>query len=372
MSLLATMLPILEGRRPPQSILEWSVALALRPLGSVYGWIGALRERLYQQNLLTTHIPPCPVISIGNLVSGGTGKTPMTLWLVRRLLEMGWKPAVVSRGYGHHSQETVTVVSDGVGQPLAPPMAADEATFLAERLPGVPVLCSRRRHKAITLAHDLLNCNLVVLDDGFQHLAVARHLDILLLDGQHPWGNGRLLPAGVLREPITALSRAHVAIITRCSDPALAQPLLATLNTMAPNLPVLLADHRPIGWRLLGQGVADPPNGRLLAFCGIARPDSFLLSLQQANMQVTSQHTFDDHHPYTSNEIAQLAAQARQEGASALVCTAKDAVKLRYLSCELPIYYLEVDLFFPQGAQPLLEEINRRLSPPPSSVENQP
>ncbi len=201
MNLEQRWIPLLSGHRRPQGGME-PLLLALLALPSlIYGGIQWLRRRLYHLGVLRAWRAPCPVISVGNLSSGGTGK--------------GLRPAIISRGYRQGSTEPVTIVSGLEKQRLKPPVAADEAALLAQRLPGVPVLTGPDRVRSIREALARFDVNLVLLDDGFQHLKVQRDLNIVLLDAHHPLGNGRVLPGGILREFPSALKAADLVFLTR-------------------------------------------------------------------------------------------------------------------------------------------------------------
>ncbi|OGW22644.1 MAG: tetraacyldisaccharide 4'-kinase, partial [Nitrospinae bacterium RIFCSPLOWO2_12_FULL_47_7] len=191
--------------------------LCLRLIAFFYGWVQIIRLWCYRLGIFPTRKLGCRVISIGNLTLGGTGKTPMTLWIAETLRDNGYKPAIISRGYGGLVTDGVHVVSDGQQILLSPEVAGDESFMMAERLKNIPVLTSRDRYTAGLYAIDRFDVDTVILDDGFQHLALHRDLNILLCDQKEPLGNGLLFPAGHLREPVQAFDRADVICLTRCS-----------------------------------------------------------------------------------------------------------------------------------------------------------
>ncbi|MBF0179766.1 MAG: tetraacyldisaccharide 4'-kinase [Magnetococcales bacterium] len=342
---MTDLLPWLEGSRAPASWPARAGLAALGALGGVYGglqWLRTLKPDPFRA--------PCPVISVGNLTAGGTGKTPTVLWLARHLAPSGRRIAIVSRGYRQQSRAPVTVVADPDGQRLYPPLAADEASFLAGSLPGVAVLTGRHRPTLIRHAVERLHCDLVLMDDGFQRLDVYKDLDLLLLDAARPLGNGRLLPGGLLREFPSAIRRAHAVVLTRADDPRATLATRAWLAERFPQVPVMTATHRPTAWIPL-HAPRDPLpldglTAPLFAFCAIAAPDRFFTTLRGLTLDLRGQRPFPDHHPFSPQETARLLAEAADLGATALVCTEKDAVKLDPARIDMPVFALRVEIAF--------------------------
>ena len=220
--------------------LEHLLVMASR----LYGWGVGLWQRAYALGVFPAASMPCPVISIGNIMAGGTGKTPMTFYLVRRLKAMGLRPVVISRGYGGTLKEAAAVVGDGESIFLDAEAAGDEPLMMAQRL-GVPVVVGRDRRRAGQLAVETFNPDLLVMDDGFQHLKLKRDLDLVLLDHDRPFGNGRFLPAGRLRETAAmAARRAHGLILTRCPEGGGAVP--PSIDTAFPGCPAFKTRHRSV------------------------------------------------------------------------------------------------------------------------------
>ncbi|MBF0295728.1 MAG: tetraacyldisaccharide 4'-kinase [Magnetococcales bacterium] len=342
---MTDLLPWLDGSRTPATWPARAGLATLGAMGRVYGaiqWLRTLGRDPFQA--------PCPVVSVGNLTAGGTGKTPMVLWLARHLAPTGRRIAIVSRGYRQQSRAPVTVVADPGGQRLHPPLAADEAAFLAGSLPGVTVLTGRHRPTLIRHAVERFHCDLVLMDDGFQRLDVRKDLDLLLLDAARPLGNGRLLPGGVLREFPSAIRRAHAIVLTRADDLQATQTTRAWLAERFPDLPVMTATHRPAAWiPLHAPGAPLPLDGLtapLFAFCAIAAPDRFFTTLRGLNLDLRGLRSFPDHHPFTPEETTRLLAQAAAAGATALVCTEKDAVKLDPARLAMPVFALRVEIAF--------------------------
>ncbi|MEO5353236.1 MAG: tetraacyldisaccharide 4'-kinase [Magnetococcus sp. XQGC-1] len=356
---------LLEGRREPTTLLGKTALQLLGGAGHLYGMAMQLRAALYRHHLLPAYRAPCPVLSVGNLSAGGTGKTPMVLWLAQQLRHK--RLTIVSRGYGTPGNaKGITVVADPDGVRLAPPLAADEATLLARNLPGVALLTGADRSRLIRFAVEQYASELILMDDGFQHLRVQRDLDLLLMDGAHPLGNGFLLPGGILRERPQALHRCDAILLTRCGEEETFARARKMVARIAPDKPILRADHQPRVWLRLGSNtpldldaLADKP---VLAFCGIARPDSFARLLAKTHTQTTGWQIFPDHFCYTRASGAALVRQAQASGAEALVCTEKDAVKmdpawLHSAGTEFPLFFLQMAIHFPEKPLWLLQKL---------------
>ena len=306
--------------RPPRGPLS----ILLAPLAWAYG--AAVRERNRRYDVPGAAIRArVPVLSVGNLVAGGTGKTPMVAWLVRRLASEGWTPAVVTRGYGGRAGKGPLLVSSGDGERVGPEICGDEPVLLARSLPGALVLAGSDR-VAVSEAAAAEGADVVVLDDGFQHRRLARDLDLVLLDGTDPFGNGRLLPAGTLREPLESLARASAVIVTRCSPQDDVAAIAAVVGRHAPGVPVLRSGHRRAGF-VTAAGERIPALGRAVAFCGIGNPALFLRDLEEEGVEIAAARAFPDHHPYVPRELRGLAKLAGKHGA-ALVTTEKDLVRV--------------------------------------------
>ncbi|MEG3639709.1 tetraacyldisaccharide 4'-kinase [Magnetococcus sp. PR-3] len=364
MKLFQPLLPLLHGQQAPHGILQQRLLALLGLLGRGYGWYMQQRRQNYTQGQSAAYTPPCPVISVGNLTTGGTGKTPLIRWLAQWLQAQGVKCVIVSRGYGQQSTEPVTVVSDPHQVLTTPPLAADEPYLLARALPGIPVMTGAKRQQVIEQALSHQWCDCILLDDAFQHLKVKRDLDVVLMDAQHPLGNGQLLPGGVLREPPAALKQAHVIIITRADNPQQAQAAEQTIRPfLSPDTPVLRANHVPSQWHDLHGQEIPPPKGPVMAFTGIGRPESFWHTLHHLDIPMAGQHPFPDHHPFNAQTLSPLSRQAKQQGATALVCTEKDAVKLQPQWSELPIYWLGIQWQFLSASTPLTNHLQRILTP---------
>ena len=299
------------------------------PFSALYGQAQRLRAGWYASGRLASRALPRPSISVGNLTFGGTGKTPFVEFLARRFRFEGWSPAILSRGYGRQSRGVV-VVGAGEGPLVSPEQGGDEPVALARATSGVIVVVGERRADAARRAADL-GADLFLLDDGFQHLAVKRDVNLLLLDARDPFGGGKLPPAGRLREPIAAMRRADAVIFTRVDRGLPGPDARAALARYAPHAPVFHARIRPTGLRdEHGSPIevdALPPR-RLLAVCGVANPAEFAATLAELGVAPEERLDFRDHQSYGPRQLARIRSAADRTGASLLVTTEKDAVKL--------------------------------------------
>jgi tetraacyldisaccharide 4'-kinase len=269
------------------------------------------------------------VISVGNLTMGGSGKTPFVEYLARRYRFEGRRPAILSRGYGRVSRGVV-VVSRGDGPLVTPEAGGDEPVELARRLPGVPVVVARRRVEAAGAAKEL-GADLLLLDDGYQHLAVRRDANLLLLDAADPFGGGRFPPAGRLREPLSALERADAVVFTRAAAGLPTEASRRTLARWNPRAPVFTARIHAAGLRDTEGAPVETgalADRRLIAVCGVARPATFAASLSELDLSPEATLVFRDHHRYGSRDLERIRRTAERTGSTWLVTTEKDAVKL--------------------------------------------
>lgn len=316
----------------------------------LYGVLAASHRASYTWGLRTAHRLPCRVVSIGNLTVGGTGKTPVTLWLARWFQQQGWRVAIVSRGYKARCDHTV--VSTGTGPLVAWQEVGDEPYLLAQALPGVPVLISKARALGGYEAWERFGAEVVLLDDGFQHHALSRDLDLVLVDASQPFGRGSLLPAGVLREPLAALRRADAVLLTRVDMAAEAVPALCQhLRTWLPEQPIYLATMENTGlYNHHTTSLMKPhwlQGRRVVAFAGIGNPRAFTHTITRSGGLVLACFLFPDHYPYTLADWQEILQKAQQYQADAVVTTEKDAVRIApQWRAALPLVTLQLGIRF--------------------------
>lgn len=297
---------------------------------------------------------PVPVISVGNLSVGGTGKTPMTQFLCRRLEAKRKRVAVLSRGHGGESR-AVRLVSDAQGCVfLNAGEAGDEPVLLAKTLPGVPILVGKDRRESGREALRRFALDALVLDDGFQFWQLARDLDVVLLDTRRPFDNGWALPRGLLREPKRHLARAGVIVATRSGGllETERQALAEQVRRLAPDAPLYFADHRPVGLVPTSDlsGPVQPlemlKGARVFAVSAIAHPQSFVETLKRAGARIVGRRDWGDHHNFSPEQAKDVLDEAARAGAEAVVMTEKDAVKWPASgpSAEMPTYALRIEM----------------------------
>lgn len=327
-----------------------AVTLALTPLGSLYGVAMKARRALYRSGRFQIHGLGVPVISVGNLTTGGTGKTPLVEWIARELARTGKRVCILTRGYGRRRAGTRVIVSDGNEILADAALAGDEPLLLAESLKGLAaVISDGDRVSAARWALEHFHNDVFVLDDGFQHLRVARNLNILTVDATNPWGNGKLLPAGILRESRAELTRADCIVITRADDPDASAELRRELAAKNNDCPVFSSRMRLVGLRAVQASPGQPliPGeeiraSRAAAFCGLGNPESFFSLLRRGGYQLVHTQTFRDHHSYTQTDVDRVERESIKRGAQILLTTAKDEVKLRSPKFELPCYTADI------------------------------
>ncbi len=319
----------MQGKR---TSLFWGAVLSV--LSLFYGTAVVLRRLLFGLHLFKRKKISCPVISVGNLTLGGTGKTPTVIQIVQLLTRNNRRPVVVSRGYARKNEKEIIVVSDGQSVLVDTRIGGDEPVMIGSKMPGIPVVVGSSRYNAALHALQRFSPDVVVLDDGFQHIRLKRDIDIVLLDAGNPFGNGKLFPAGVLREPINALKRAHAVLITKADTSADIGKLKDTIrrNTRARiftsrQVPVDLIDCRSSDIRPL----TVLRGSRVLALSGIARPDSFTSLLKALGADIAAECTYRDHFDYKKSDLATVFRKAADEKITMIVTTEKDAIRLNRL-----------------------------------------
>jgi tetraacyldisaccharide 4'-kinase len=317
-----------DGACPPVKRRSWTGPSAILKAASVLYEKGLRKD---QAKLLKRQVRlPVPVISIGNVSVGGTGKTPLTIRMCEFLIEIGYHPAVLTRGYGGRGKSPGRI-PPLLDEPLAE-LFGDEPVMMSEYLPSTPVWVGSDRAASGRAALEEGGVDVLVLDDGFQHLALHRDLDIVLLDCRDPFGNGLVLPAGPLREPPSSLQRADVFVITHAARNGEAARLRSRLQSLFPSIASFASNHTLRGIRIEKGGPLLPPSLlsglKAVAFAGIATPESFFEDIRRAGIEVCESLDFPDHHRYTSEDLLQVFGSASKHKAALLVTTAKDSARL--------------------------------------------
>ena len=320
-------------------------SIVLPPLSLLYGAVTRTRLSLYRRGTFQTTKLDRPVISIGNITTGGTGKTPLVEYVARTIASQGKKVCILTRGYGRKDQHLQVIVSDGYGVLASPSEAGDEPYLLATKLTGqAAVISSADRIAAGQEAIKDFGTEVFVLDDGFQHLRIARDLNIVCIDATNPWGGGRLLPYGRLRESLDGLTRADCAVLTRCDQVESVEALRDEVGRLTGGRPIFESRMRPLRVVSLKNGPETIVSGCVAAFCAVGNPASFFESLTRLGYELGLERAFADHHAYSQSDVDELHHLARQTGATALITTAKDAVKLKGMEFALPCYVLEIEI----------------------------
>lgn len=303
----------------------------LESLASVYGFAGATRAAAYRTNWLPTRRLFCPVISVGNLTMGGTGKTPLVELIAHVLLSRGVTPSILTRGYRRKRGPSLIALEPGVRRAPDPRMVGDEAALLAAALPEAPMVICADRYRGGIAVEERFRVGAHILDDGFQHLALARDANLVALDATQPLSDRSIAPAGRQRERSAALRRATAVVITRAGQADSTQ-LEEQVQRIRPGVPVFHSRTKLTGWREVAGGRLQPANAlagkHVLAFCAIGNPRSFFRDLARWGCEVVGGHVFPDHYRYTSSDVAHLVLSARTAGGAALVTTMKDVMNL--------------------------------------------
>ncbi len=351
----------------------------LKYLSFIYRTLMQLRLFLYRKGILRHHTLGCQVISVGNLTVGGTGKTPVVEVFSRELNKQGRKIAILSRGYKKakpkllkrmtdrltfaHLRAEPRVVSDGKKLLLDSEMSGDEPYMLASNLPEAAVLVDKDRVKSGRYAINKLNCDTLILDDGFQYMALKHRLEILLVDKTNPFGNEYVIPRGTLRESIKNVRRADFIFITK-SDGKDSEILRARLRRLNPDAEIVECTHSA---RYLSNVFNSERKNldylkglKVGVVSGIAVPGAFEGELERRGAEIVMKRRFADHHRYSQQEIIDIINRSRKEGAKAILTTEKDAVRFPRLDrCDVPIYFLRVDIEILSGTEDFHQCINR-------------
>lgn len=359
----------------------------LHALSWLFSGIAQTRLWLYQKRILHDQPLGSLVVVVGNLTVGGTGKTPVVEKFARALRDRGRRVAILSRGYKskapplwkkwwygltHTAEPPPRIVSDGQSVLLDSEQSGDEPYMLARNLPGVIVLVDKNRVKAGTYAIRKFGCDTLILDDGFQYLPLKGRLNLLLVDKSNPFGNGHLLPRGILREPIKHLKRASYVFLTK-SDGTRDQELEDLIQRHNPGVDIIECAHRPQFLQRLGvppdveegrQPLAYLAGKRVGAFSGIATPESFEKFLRDLGAEIVFKRRFLDHYRFVYDDFVSIFSEGLEKKVDFIVTTEKDAVRIASdLPCPVPIYYLRLEIEILTGAADFDEAVGRLCFP---------
>jgi len=367
---------VIYERRDDAAARAWGVFLGA--LSWLFEGIVSLRTSLYKQRILRPEHLGCLVIVVGNLTVGGTGKTPVVEKLARSLHERGRKVAILSRGYRsrrepvlrkwfrlltHQEPAPPRVVSDGERVLLDSEVAGDEPYMLARNLPGVLVITDKDRVKAGNFAIRKYGVDTLILDDGFQYFKLQDHLQLLLVDKSNPFGNGRVLPRGILREPVKQMRRASYVFLTK-SDGRPDPQLRATIDKYRPGTDLIECTHAPKYLQTVFGSEQKPLEAlhgrRVAALSAIAAPESFEAFVERYGAKLVVRRRFIDHHRFHSWELEDFYAEAVARGAEFLVTTEKDAVRIPSTpEPPLPLFFLRVEIEILTGVHDFEEAVSR-------------
>jgi tetraacyldisaccharide 4'-kinase len=344
--------------RPPGLYLVWALMLC----SLVYGIVSFIVLQIRARRAVW---PPVPVISVGNLVVGGTGKTPLVVHLARLLVKDGHRVVIVSRGYGRAGSEPL-IVSRGERPLVGWREAGDEPALMAMIARGAGVVVASRRADGVRAAVEKLGAGVILLDDGMQHVQLGRDLDIVAVDARSPLGNGHLLPAGPLREHPLGIMRAGLIVATRCDRAGGASNVRRTVGALRPGVPVVETRMRLAElWDVsTGQTVAleGVRGAAAFAVAGIADPDDFCDTLERLGFRVLSMRSFPDHHEFTDRDIASLDDELDETGANIVLTTEKDAVRLRGWRPRVPLVAVGIDIEVTQGERQMRDALDQAIA----------
>ena len=357
------------------SPLDRLILLFLELLSGVYGLGVVIKLFFYRIGLFRQFKLPCLVISLGNITVGGTGKTPTAQKLAAIIRYMGYRVAILNRGYRADWQGNIGIVSDGRKIYMTVSQAGDEAYLLAKNVPGASVVIGKDRCQTGEFAFDKLKADVLILDDGYQHWPLYRDLDIVLIDALNRFGNGFLLPRGTLREPITNLNRAHAFLLTKVDQSAdgardSIRDVLAKYNNKALIMESVHSPHCFMEiqeWYRGVKGQSVPlheiKGKKVLSFCAIGNPSSFEQTITDIGATVVEGVRYPDHHNYTMLEMQQVTEHAEEQEVDAIITTEKDAVKIPsefiYSDRPLPLYVLGIEVRITSGELEFMELVSK-------------
>ena len=342
---------------PNRKFYHLPLFAVLKFVSLFYSLIVRARVWFLRKKIFETRRLPVPVISVGNLTLGGTGKTPMVIWIAQKLLKDGRRPAILSRGYRAKTKKELEIVSDGGNVLIETEFSGDEPAMMARRLKDVPVIIGKNRYKAGMLALQKFGVDSLILDDGYQRLDVKKDINILLIDHSHVLENDAMFPAGTLREPLKEATRADIICFTRSIEDNPNPPIKNYSN--APIIKSQTIIKYLIDLELKeSKDIKDLRGLRICAFCGIAQPEKFKKLLESYGAHVVSFSSFPDHYIFRPDDLKDIEEKAINCQAEIILTTEKDSVKLLGFPVSMPLFVVILDLRWLEGE----EVLNRLLS----------
>ena len=358
----------------------FSIEFLLFIFSFFYGGLVKLRSAAYQRGMIKSKKLPCKVISIGNITTGGTGKTPMTIYVAELVQRLGYVVAVISRGYKGELEKIGGIVSNGKTVLMGPEKAGDEPFMLAGRLKNIPVIVGKDRFEAGMQAVKKFNPDIIVLDDAFQHLKLRRDINLVLLDAKRPFGISHLLPRGILREQPSSLLRSDAFILTRfdCASKYALENSLAGLKALIQSKPVFKTFHEPYAY-IVKKGNLVPfesisrnsflyafdflRDRRVFAFAGIARKDDFLHTVKSFKCDITNFLEFEDHHQYSDNDLNSMFSLAEKANVEFIITTEKDYARIAHkIKWPVDLLVVGVEISFGNDDKVFNDFIKERLN----------
>ena len=335
-----------QTKSPAAALLRTILAIVAK----IYSTIIRLRNLLYEKQVLKTYHNKALVISIGNITLGGTGKTPLVVWLCNFLHQKNLSCAVLTRGYKTYAKKSATSSKTTY-------TITDEPAVLSENCPQVEIIVDPDRVAGAAKAIEKLGAKVLIMDDGFQHRRLARDLDIVTIDATQPFGYGKIFPAGLLREPLTSLRRADAVVITRCDQISGSELGKIENKLRAVNSNILIAQsiHAAVNIKSTDNSetsIEQLKGGKIYAFCGIGNPNAFFNTTKTLGAEIIGSKVYNDHHQYTQSNLADIYTQARLAGAELILTTQKDWTKIKPLKPdkkEILLAYLAVEIKFIAG-----------------------
>ena len=336
------------------------ILIPLFILSLIYSFIVFIKFNLYKYGLFKTHDSSCNVISVGNLTLGGTGKTPVTIYIADLLIKMNIKTGIVSRGYKSDLKNKHIIIDENNIKNLTAMQTGDEPLMIANRLKKVPVFCGKKRVNLCQVAYNEYHCNTVILDDGFQYLKLKKDINIVLLDAQNPLGNKHIFPRGPLREPVSQLKNADIIWV---NNSAKTDILSQEITNKFKNKTIVSSKYEIADLINLSskqsEKIENFKNSNSILVAAIARPDNLITFLKENNIKVKNHILFNDHHFYNNIDYLKINSKIKKFKASHLLITEKDSIKINIAKIDIPCIMIKINVKILNNKEGLLSMINK-------------